>query len=312
MSALWIVLAVAAAAPEPVKLAAPGFSSVQIPEDVGRFYSEHFAEQLRAAGFEVTTAQQISTLLGFERQKALMACSDVSCVAELANALGVDGLITGQIGKFGPSYQVNVLVISARDGMTLASHSGRVKAEDAVLEELEKAARAMAPEIARRLGKAPAGEPVATQPPPKAPDAPKVAAVEPKAPTLAPSAAAGGSTAIATAGPKPSGSLRGWALPTAIGGGTALVLSGLLAVNAAVIAGELNDATEVNPMEIDAARKKSETGKFSELGAVALGVAGVAALGTAAWFQFLTPAPAQLAIVPTEGGAAVSLSGRIP
>lgn len=301
MSALWLVLASIAAAPGPIKLAAPGFSSVQIPEDVGRFYSEHFAEQMRAAGFEVTTAQQISTLLGFERQKALMACSDAGCAVELANALGVDGLITGQIGKFGPSYQVNVLVISALDGTTLASHSGRVKAEDAVLEELERAAREMAPDIARKLGKASA-----------APDAPKVSALEPKDSPIAPSSAAGGTPALAPAGPKPSGSLRGWALPTAIGGGVALVLSGLLAVNAASIANDLNRATEAMPLNVDDMRKKVEGGQLSELGAASLGVLGVAALGTAAWFQFFTPAPARLTVVPVDGGAAVSLSGRLP
>jgi hypothetical protein len=304
MSALWLVLAVVAATPEPVKLAAPGFFTVQMPEDVGRFYSEHFAEQMRAAGFEVTTAQQISTLLGFERQKALMACSDASCVAELANALGVDALITGQLGKFGPSYQVNVNVISARDGQTIASHSGRVKAEDAVLEELERAAREMAPEVARKLGKGA---------PSKVPDAPKVAAAEPKASTLTPSVAVGGSTAIATPRPAaPSGSLRSWALPTAIGGGVALAVAGGFAAHASVIVRELNNATETTPLLIRDALDKKRAGQRSELIALSSGILGVAALGTAAGFQFLTPAPARVAIVPVDGGAAVSLSGRIP
>ncbi len=82
----------------------------------GAAFVEYFVQQVRRAGIEVTTPRELATVLGVERQKQLLGCDDSSgsCIAELAGALGADGVITGSIGKVGEVLVCSVKVIDAR------------------------------------------------------------------------------------------------------------------------------------------------------------------------------------------------------
>ena len=123
MLLLSLTLSLLSASPGAIKLAAPGFSVLNVPENAARYYSDHLAHQLDVEGIEVITPTQVSALLGVERQKQLLGCSDSSCVVELANALGADGVITGSLGKFADAYQVDIKILSTRDGRPLGHRS---------------------------------------------------------------------------------------------------------------------------------------------------------------------------------------------
>jgi TolB-like protein len=152
---LQVILAgvLAAGAPE-VKLASPGLTGINLKTDVVLFYSDHLAQQMTLQGLRVITASEISVLMGLERQKQLLGCgeSTSSCLAELANALGVAGVVTGSIGFVDGVYQVNVKVVAANDGRLLSAYSNRVAREREVLNALTEAASAMAPELRSALG----------------------------------------------------------------------------------------------------------------------------------------------------------------
>lgn len=149
-----LALALAAApgipASTPLKLAAPMLSGPNLSDKEAEFYVEHLAQQLAGRGLQVTTAKQIRTLLGLERQRALAGCGDnaSSCIEELANALGVDGILTGEIGRFEGAFQVNLKVLSPLNGRTLVAYSARVESEQGLLDELTYAARKMATALA--------------------------------------------------------------------------------------------------------------------------------------------------------------------
>src|SRR5438309_267107 len=88
----------------PVRIAAPGLTSVDLSEAMGGLFADHLAKQLELHGLKVTSRSEMQALLGLERQKELMGCSDestASCLAELAGALGADGVLTGTLGKVG-------------------------------------------------------------------------------------------------------------------------------------------------------------------------------------------------------------------
>src|SRR4051812_21332764 len=81
------------------------------------------SDELGKYGVRVLTARQIAAVIGLDRQKQLMGCNEgTACVAELAGAMGADGLIVGDVGKLGDTYAINVKVLSAKDGSTLALH----------------------------------------------------------------------------------------------------------------------------------------------------------------------------------------------
>jgi len=145
----------AAARPDaPIKLAAPQLSALNLDARAATFYNEHVAAALSSQGFRVTTAKEIEELVGLERRRQLAGCDESACLSELANALGVDAVISGEIGKLsGGKYQLLLKINSARDGRQLSSYGARVSGEEAVLDEIGKAARAMAPEVALAFGR---------------------------------------------------------------------------------------------------------------------------------------------------------------
>lgn len=157
----------AAAAPAPapapkkgnyLRLAAPTFSAVNLDEKVASFFSEHFAGALVRRGVLVLTPSEINAMIGLERSKQLAGCTEdaSNCVAELSNALGVDGLIVGTAAKFGRTLQANIKVFAAPSGTSLKAISVKASGEEAFLEALSKEAAVVAPDLLQRTGREPA------------------------------------------------------------------------------------------------------------------------------------------------------------
>lgn len=141
-------------AAQPVKLASVGFQQLNLSESTAAFFADHFAQKLaEQPGLRVVTQRDIANALGLERQRQLLGCADTSssCMAELAGALGVDGLVTGQLAKIGNAYQLNVKVLATDATRPLFLFSTKVLTEEAVLEALNVAARQAARELPQTL-----------------------------------------------------------------------------------------------------------------------------------------------------------------
>jgi hypothetical protein len=154
MLALWVGVALAASSP--LQLAQPELRGANVSRESLSFFGEHLAGRMRAAGFTVVTQREIATLLGVARQKALLGCDEGStCIAELANALGADGVLVGDVGHFGDAYQVQLKVLAGGSAAVLAESSERVATEGQVLDALDRAAQRLSLEVHRRLGREP-------------------------------------------------------------------------------------------------------------------------------------------------------------
>ncbi len=142
-------------AAEPVKLAAPGLSIVNMKPELKEFLTEHIAQELTKHGVRMVTPKQIEAVLGLERQKQLLGCSDTGseCAIELANALGVDALLTGEIGKLGEAIQVNLKIISPVNTQQLAAWTRRVNGEGELFDALAEGAGALARQLYTALGR---------------------------------------------------------------------------------------------------------------------------------------------------------------
>ena len=94
-----------AATPAPqLKLATGNFTFVGIKDELRVFVPEHLAGRMRGAELSVVTPAEVMTLLGRERQRQLLGCGEAaeSCLAELAGALGIDGVLLGEIAAVPP------------------------------------------------------------------------------------------------------------------------------------------------------------------------------------------------------------------
>lgn len=70
----------------PVRLAAPAWRAVNVSETEAEFFANHFAQRLAKLGYSVTTRSELAELIGMERQRQLLGCSDAdaaNCIAEL-------------------------------------------------------------------------------------------------------------------------------------------------------------------------------------------------------------------------------------
>ncbi len=154
---MWtFTLLVLSAATGPLKLASPGLSGVQLPPRAATFFSDHLAQQLGLRGAEVMTATEIASMLSLERQKQLLGCSSEasSCMVELADALGVEGLITGSVGKLGERYQLDVKIIASGSAKQLAIFTGTAASEREVLDVLTTAAGVLHQQLQVSTGRA--------------------------------------------------------------------------------------------------------------------------------------------------------------
>src|SRR5687767_1886131 len=119
-------------------VASPAWSCVDVDEKRCAFLSEYFAQALSDTGeVRVTTAAQMATLLGMERQRQLLACDETSstCLAELAGALGADGIVSGNVAKVDGGFAATVRAVRS-NGTPIAGYTTRVSSDGALLDFL--------------------------------------------------------------------------------------------------------------------------------------------------------------------------------
>lgn len=273
---------VVGASSAPPKVAMPSLSVIGFDDRLADFYAEHLAQQLKFEGLQIVTQKEIATLLGFERQKALLGCNEASsaCVAELANALGADGVALGDIAKVGAKTQINLKVISAADGKTLSAFSERVEGEEAVLDALTRAAEKLAKGVAQSMGR-----------------------------TIVPVALElrGGTS-------EPAGK-KTWWIP-AVGGALVAGAGAILFVSGSSDYNKLMNATAAEPIGVSEAQSLRDGGKLKEGLAVACFIAGGAAVAVGTVLFATSRGGSEKAptvsVVPGPGGGAVVVSGVLP
>jgi len=69
---------------------------------------------------DLISTADVNEMLGLERQKQLLGCTDGMCLADIGGALGADYLLTSQVGKLGSRVRVDARIVDARKGKVLA------------------------------------------------------------------------------------------------------------------------------------------------------------------------------------------------
>ncbi len=102
--------------------------------------TEVLTAEIDALGmYKVVAGRDVQAMLGFEKQKDMMGCTDAACLAEIGGALGVDRIVVSQIGMVGKTYVVNIKIINIRMADTEGRVYETVKDEvDALIETIRK------------------------------------------------------------------------------------------------------------------------------------------------------------------------------
>lgn len=126
-------------------LVVPSPTVVDLKEELGAYFSESLSVALNKRGVRVITSNEIRTLLGIERQKALLGCDENAnaCLAEISSALGAERVLQLTIARLPRSIRVTAKLIHSR-GDVLATEERRTDSEDGLLDLVPSFADAIA------------------------------------------------------------------------------------------------------------------------------------------------------------------------
>ncbi|MBS2027174.1 MAG: hypothetical protein JST54_04645 [Deltaproteobacteria bacterium] len=86
------------------------------------------SEVIKSGGMEVISSAEVKSLIGYEKQRQLLGCKeDSSCLAEIGGALGVDFMITGQLGKLGDRYRLDLRLLNTQKARVAGSEGDFIK-----------------------------------------------------------------------------------------------------------------------------------------------------------------------------------------
>lgn len=109
---LSLLLTSTVALAERPKLVVLEFTGAGVEGPVLKSVTERTAATLSARGvYDVMSSGDVESLLGIERQKALLGCSETSCLSELSGALGARFVMSGTLARLGDSFQLTLTVL---------------------------------------------------------------------------------------------------------------------------------------------------------------------------------------------------------
>lgn len=124
----------AGAATPAIKIAVPDMAANGVDPQEARTLTELIVvEANQVEGLEVIGMSDIRELLGLEREKQLLGCDDVSCIAEIGGALGVQYILASQVGKVGDSHVLTLRLIDTAQARLAASASATVAGDAQLL-----------------------------------------------------------------------------------------------------------------------------------------------------------------------------------
>lgn len=283
-------LAASAAGSGRVKVAVMDVKNVQgVQEGTAVILTDIVVSEVAKQRVEVVSKGDISAMIGFEKEKQILGCSDDSkCLAEVGGALGVDYMLTGQVGLIGSRYRISLLLVDSKRAK-VAARSARFcdRNEDALAQAAQETVAELMAAIPRREA-----APVAAAPVP-APAPRPVAAGPATAPPVA--------QAVATRGPNRTAAwITFGASGACLAGG---VIVGLMAKS------KYDDLKSQQGSPNYLTTWDSESKTITRLRNVAnglyvLGVVG-AGVGTYLW---LSAKPSAVAVVPVVTGEQVGLA----
>jgi TolB-like protein len=292
LAVLLVVLALptAALAAAKPKVAVTEVKSVQgVAVGTATILSDIVVSEVARHGYDVISQSDISAMIGFEKQKKMLGCDETSCLAEIGGALGVDYLITGQVGQIGTRYRISLLVVDSRKArVTGRAANFSDQNEDAL-------ARAAEATVGQLIASIRASESTQLLPPAGASLSPATGPAPGPTPPP-PSRDASAATATVSSGGRHM-TTASW---IAFGSGGALVLGGSLAIAGARSRYDSLSAKQGSQGFYDAWKSQSSGIRTQAIAGTVLVGAGVVAAGVGGWLYWRSDRAA-VALIPTAG-----------
>ncbi len=255
------------------------------------------AELAAMRRYKVIAGRDIQSMLGFEKQKDVLGCTDAACLAEIGGALGVDRIVASHIGVVGSTYVVNIKLINIRMADTEARVYETVRGEqDALIDVIKKSVLKLFGQVA--AAQPPKSTASESKPPPKAAETEKQPEAEPEQ--------------VAQAEPEPSVEESAPGKPLPVG---PIALWGV--AGAGVVVGTIfgmsarSNEAEGEKLEAGSQAAVERAHKAALRANISFGVGAAAGIAGLVWF-FVGGDGGSTALLPVVGpdGAGLAVGGR--
>ena len=150
MIQLLLILALGAEA-QPIRVAVPGLTAVNLEPGRADAYTTHLAQQLTFRGVRAVTSSDLAAVLGLERQQQLLGCADDGCRGTVVLNANFDGLLSGTVSKLGSKWTLDVRVLEPGSAHALATASVSSGDEDGLVASLALVAEQLAAQLSTAL-----------------------------------------------------------------------------------------------------------------------------------------------------------------
>ncbi len=140
--------------PEVITIGVMEFKGVGLPQEQANVIADIIAEHITSLGnVRVVSKADIAAMLNLEKQRRLAGCTDRECFAEVAGALGMPWMVTGNVSILGKSVILNLKLIDVRSAYVAGRATRRISGDlDDLLEELPGAVEALFEKVGDRFG----------------------------------------------------------------------------------------------------------------------------------------------------------------
>jgi len=97
------------------------------------------SEVARRPSLTVIAGADLRALVGFERQKQLLGCTESSCIAELAGALGVAWLLSSEVSRVGSTWLLSLTLLDANKAVAQGRLTRKAYSDDQLVDETSNA-----------------------------------------------------------------------------------------------------------------------------------------------------------------------------
>jgi len=332
--AVALVLAVPAQAAKKTKIAVLDVRAVGTfdPKSIEGLSTLIASELSRSEQVEVTSGSDIRAMIGFDRERQLLGCSETGCLAEIGGALGVDYLRSTAVSQIGGVW---LLTLSLLDVGRAKANKRITKRCDAAKDLIDASIQAVS-EVMDALHPSSAAVATITRPPPETTGQPppveqppvkpepveptsgqaavKPDPVEPARGATQTTPARAPSTAVATTqtqAPEAPSNLGSWLM---VGGGAAVAAGGAVLLGSAwSTQGTWENSQQAYGLD-GVTKSQAETAEWMGRGGVALIGVGGALAGWGLFRVFTSgdaPESPTVPLVPGRDGATVLVTAPI-
>lgn len=146
--ALPILLALNVSAASPTRVLVMDFKAEGGSEAVRVLVQDEVAQRVSKEHLETLTTKDIQHQLDVEAQKRAVGCGDESCFVEIANALGAEFTIYGNIAVIDGLTVVNMVLLDAHRQVAMGRESAQARTADDLIKEVQRATHRLVAPIA--------------------------------------------------------------------------------------------------------------------------------------------------------------------